>query len=177
LSRAPGEDDERFRARRQRALARFEEAQALLGRGRFPQALAVFEALASDEPSYPGIEERLAATRRELAANTRPSARRLMDDGYRLESEGDMLGAMARYRAAREADANLAGLADRMASLTALMVGRAERLISEADGDRGRGDAASAIRKYDEALRYLPPDHPKAAGVRQQLEKLRAGAV
>lgn len=177
LARAPGEDDARFTARRQRALLRFEEAQALLGRGRFPQALAMFEALARDEPSYPGVEERLAATRREVAANARPSARRLMDEGYRLESEGDMLGAMARYRAARESDANLTGLADRIASLTALMVGRAERLISEADGDRGRGDAASAIRKYDEALRYLPPDHPKAAGVRQQLEKLRAGAA
>lgn len=175
IPRAPGEDDARFNARREDALAKFNEGQSLLGRGRFAQALSVFEDLARAEPAYPGIEERIVATRREIEASEKPSGRRLFAEGNRLESGGDMLGAMARYRAAKAAEPDLDGLDQRMASLAALMVARAERLISEADADRSRGDGASAIRRYEEALKYLPAEHAKAPAVRQLLEKLRAG--
>ncbi len=175
LPRAAGEDESHHTTRRAQALASFNEAQDLLRRGRFQQALAIFEGLGRTEPAYPGIEERIAATRREVEAGARPSARRLLEEGARLEASGNMLDAMARYRAARAAEPDLPGLGERISSLSALMTSRAERLVSEGDADRGRGDPASAIRKYEEALRYFPPDHPAVRGVRQQLEKLRAG--
>lgn len=172
LPRVAGEDDVSWILRREQALARFEEGNTLLRRGRFPQALAVFEALARAEPEYPGIGERLAATRRQIESAP-PPARRVFEEGTRLEGDGDMLGAMAKYRAARAADASLPGVEERIATLGALMVARAERLISEAEAAAARDDRALAVRRYEEALRYLPAAHAKVASVREQLERLR----
>ena len=174
LPQRAGESEEQWVARRREASGRFAEAQGLLGRRRFAQALVIFEALARSEPDYPGIQERLLATRREIEVAT-PSPQRLFAEAQRLEGNGDMVGAMAKYRAAQAADPNLPALAERMASLQALMETRAERLISEAE-KAAPGDPASAIRRLEEALRYLPADHPRAGAARREIERLRGGA-
>jgi tetratricopeptide (TPR) repeat protein len=174
LAQREGESAEQWTERRRAALARFNEGQALLGRGRFPQALTVFEALARAEPDYPNLQERIAATRRAIDA-AMPTPQRLFAEGQRLEGNNDMIGAMDRYRAAAAADPDLPGLTDRMNELQALMVLRAERLMSQAEAEAPK-DVAAAVRSLEQALRYLPSDHPRAAVARRELERLRGGA-
>lgn len=167
--RKPGESEQAWRARGEALEMRYGYSTAALERGDYAAAAGGFEAILLEEPGFRDAPKLLVRAQQGLRA----SARSLFQAGRKLDTAGEWMGALQKYEQARQIHSGLPGLSEslqrvreklRVAGMNAFNRGREH----EANGRR-----EAALKEYELAIQWLPPDDPNRQIARSRAEQIR----
>jgi tetratricopeptide (TPR) repeat protein len=105
----------------------------------------------------------------------RAAAREAFNAGSKLDAAGDWMGALRKYDEAQQADATLPGLDRAVKSVWAKLRTAGGDALKRARQYDAIGLSADALKEYDKAAQWLPPDDPNRQIARGRADQLRNG--
>jgi predicted component of type VI protein secretion system len=129
-----------------------------------PAASAPPPADESERPSHPAVP-----------AAARAAAREAFNAGSKLDAAGDWMGALRKYDEAQQADATLPGLDRAVKGVWAKLRTAGGDALKRARQYDAIGLSADALKEYDKAAQWLPPDDPNRQIARGRADQLRNG--
>jgi pSer/pThr/pTyr-binding forkhead associated (FHA) protein len=123
----------------------------------------------------PPLDETERPSRLSVPPAGRAAAREAFNAGSKLDAAGDWMGALRKYEEAQRADATLPGLDRAVKGVWAKLRtagGDALKLARQYDAI---GLSADALKEYDKAAQWLPPDDPNRQIARGRADQLRNG--
>jgi len=127
-----------------------------------PAATAPPPADESERPSHPAVP-----------AAARAAARQAFNAGSKLDAAGDWMGALRKYDEAHQADATLPGLDSAVKGVWAKLRTAGADALKRARQYDAIGLSADALKEYDKAAQWLPPDDPNRQIARGRADQLR----
>lgn len=118
----------------------------------------------SERPSHPTV-----------APAARAAAREAFNAGSKLDAAGDWMGALRKYDEAQQADATLPGLDRAVKGVWAKLRTAGGDALKRARQYDAIGLSADALKEYDKAAQWLPPDDPNRQIARGRADQLRNG--
>jgi hypothetical protein len=106
----------------------------------------------------------------------RAAARDAFEAGQKLDAADDWLGALHKYDETRAFDASYPGLDRAVKQVWEKLRTAGTDALKRARQYDAIGDAAAAIKEYDKAAQWLPPDDPNREIARGRVERLRSSA-
>ena len=103
----------------------------------------------------------------------RSSARRLFLAGQKLEAAGDWVGALQKYEQARQIYAGVDGLAASLQQVRGKLRTAGTAAFNEGRQHEAAGRTQEALKAYDKAIQWLPPDDPNRQVGRTRVEQLK----
>ncbi len=150
---------------------RYARATAALTEGDVAAAIAGFESVLAEQPTYADAATLLNVARERAAKQT---ARREYEAGMRAAAAGDHLVALQHLEQASKSDSSFSDAQRAIASIREKVRVDGEDAYKRAKQYDALGRTAEAIAMYDKAMLMLPADHPLRANARERLEALRA---
>lgn len=169
VGRKPGESTDAWQARTAAIQMRYGYSKAALERGDYAAAAGGFEAILLDEPGYLDAPRLLV----EAQSGLRNSARSLFRAGARLDAAGDWVGALQKYEQARQIYAGIPGLSDGLQRVRERLRTAGTTAFNHARQLEASGHAQDAVREYEKAIQWLPPDDPNRHLAQARIEQLR----
>lgn len=169
VGRKPGESTDAWRARTAAIQMRYSYSKAALQRGDFAAAAGGFEAILMDEPGFLDAPQLLV----EAQAGLRGSARNLYKAGTRLDAAGDWMGALQKYEQARQISAGIPGLAESLQRVREKLRVAGTNAFNQARQLEASGRSQDAVKAYEKAIQWLPPDDPNRHLAQARVEQLR----
>ena len=105
----------------------------------------------------------------------RAAAREAFSAGSKLDAAGDWMGALRKYDEAQQADATLPGLDRAVKGVWAKLRTAGGDALKRARQYDAIGLSADALKEYDKAAQWLPPDDPNRQIARGRADQLRNG--
>jgi predicted component of type VI protein secretion system len=105
----------------------------------------------------------------------RVAAREAFNAGNKLDAAGDWMGALRKYDEAQQADATLPGLDRAVKGVWAKLRTAGGDALKRARQYDAIGLSADALKEYDKAAQWLPPDDPNRQIARGRADQLRNG--
>jgi predicted component of type VI protein secretion system len=118
----------------------------------------------SERPSHPAVPPA-----------ARAAAREAFNAGSKLDAAGDWMGALRKYDEAQQADATLPGLDRAVKGVWAKLRTAGGDALKRARQYDAIGLSADALKEYDKAAQWLPPDDPNRQIARGRADQLRNG--
>jgi len=169
IQRRPGESAEAWRSRGAALQMRYGYSKAALDRGDFAAAAGGFEAILMEEPGFLDAPGLLV----QAQSGLRASARRLFEAGRALDGTGDWMGALQKYEQARQIYADIPGLAEGLQRVRGKLRTAGTNAFNEARQLEAGGRTQDALKEYEKAIQWLPPDDPNRQVARARVEQLR----
>jgi hypothetical protein len=169
VGRKPGESTEAWRARAAAIQMRYGYSKAALDRGDFAAAAGGFEAILVDEPGFLNAPQLLVEAQSGLHA----SARSLFKAGARLDAAGDWVGALQKYEQARQIYSGTPGLSESLQRVRERLRTAGTNAFNQARQYEAGGRSQDALREYQKAIQWLPPDDPNRQLALTRVEQLR----
>jgi tetratricopeptide (TPR) repeat protein len=166
VSQRPGETVDDWYARGRRLQDQYDRAKAALSSGSFQTAINGLTALLRDEPSFRDAPSLLAQARNGL----REAVQSVIDAAAKLESGGDLRGALLQYQRAQQMGASDTADQDRV---LARMKVEGTRAFNEAGTYFALSRFKDAIARYERAVDYLADDDPNRKIAKERLDGLR----
>jgi hypothetical protein len=104
------------------------------------------------------------------------AAREAFNAGSKLDAEGDWMGALRKYEEAQRADATLPGLDRAVKAVGAKLRTAGGDALNRARQYDAIGLSDDALKEYEKAAQWLPPDDPNRQIARSRADQLRNGA-
>ncbi|MGQ0732456.1 MAG: FHA domain-containing protein [Acidobacteriota bacterium] len=172
IARKPGESSEAWRTRTAAFQTRYAYSRAALDRGDFAAAAGGFEAILREEPGYLDVPQLLVRAR----AGLRDVARDVFEAGRRLDSAGDWLGALQKFEQARQIHPEVAGLTQAVARVRDKLRAAGEGAFEQGRRFDAMGQWTEALKEYEKAVQWLPPDDPRRGLAQSRIDQLRKPA-
>ncbi|MDQ3421591.1 MAG: FHA domain-containing protein [Acidobacteriota bacterium] len=169
VGRRPGESVDAWRSRGAALQMRYEYSTAALTRGDFAAAAGGFEAILIEEPGFLDSAGLLV----QAQSGLRSSARRLYLAGQKLEEAGDWVGALQKYEQARQIFSGVDGLAVSLKQVRGKLHTAGTAAFDEGRQHEAAGRRDEALKAYDKAIQWLPPDDPNRQAARTRVEQLK----
>jgi tetratricopeptide (TPR) repeat protein len=169
VGRKPGESTDAWHARAAAIQMRYGYSKAALERGDYAAAAGGFEAILLDEPGYLDAPQLLV----EAQSGLRGSARNLFRAGTKLDAAGDWVGALQKYEQARQIYAGVPGLTDSLQRVRERLHAAGTSAFNHARQLEASGHAQDAVKEYEKAMQWLPPDDPNRHFAQARIEQLR----
>ena len=169
VGRRPGESVEAWRSRGAALQMRYEYSTAALTRGDFAAAAGGFEAILIEEPGFLDAPGLLV----QAQSGLRSSARRLFLAGQKLESAGDWVGALQKYEQARQIYVGVEGLSTSIQQVRGKLRTAGTAAFNEGRQHEAAGRTEEALKAYDKAIQWLPPDDPNRQAAQTRVEQLK----
>ena len=112
---------------------------------------------------------------RPVVAVDRGAARDAFEAGSKLDVAGDWVGALHKYDQARQFDPSLPGLNRAVKQAWEKMGVAGRSALNRAREYDAIGQLVDALKEYDRAAHWLPPDDPNRAIASGRADELRAG--
>jgi hypothetical protein len=167
--RKPGESVEGWRARGEALEMRYGYSRAALERGDYAAAAGGFEAILLEEPGFRDAPKLLVQAQEGLRA----SARSLFQAGRKLDTAGEWVGALQKYEQARQIYSRLPGLSDRLQRVREKLREAGMNAFNRGREHEANGRREAALKEYELAIQWLPPDDPNRQIARSRAEQLR----
>jgi tetratricopeptide (TPR) repeat protein len=169
VTQRPGESLEAWRTRTAAFQTRYVYSRAALDRGDFAAAAGGFEAILREEPGFMDVPQLLLRAR----AGLRAAAVDVYETGERLENAGEWLGALQKYQQARQVHAEIPGLAQAMRRVREKLRVAGSSALTRARQLEAKGHAAEALKEFEKAVQWLPPDDPNRAVAQTRVDQLK----
>jgi tetratricopeptide (TPR) repeat protein len=169
IQRRPGESADAWRSRGAALQMRYGYSKAALDRGDFAAAAGGFEAILMEEPGFLDAAGLLV----QAQSGLRRSAQRLFQAGRGLDEAGDWVGALQKYQEARQIQADIPGLAEGIQRVRKQLRVAGTNAFNQARQLETSGQPQEALKEYEKALQWLPPDDPNRQVARARVEQLR----
>lgn len=169
IGHRPGESTETWRARGAALQMRYGYSRAALERGDFAAAAGGFEAILLEEPGFLDAPQLLV----EAQSGLRSSARGLFQAGKKLDAAGDWVGALQKYEQARQISSQIPGVADGIQRVRGKLRAAGVDAFDRARQHEANGRPQEAVKEYEKAIQWLPPDDPNRQIARARLEQIR----
>ncbi|HJR60853.1 MAG TPA: FHA domain-containing protein [Vicinamibacterales bacterium] len=167
--RRPGESADAWRSRGAALQMRYGYSKAALDRGDYAAAAGGFEAILIEEPGYLDAPGLLVQAQQGMRA----SARSLFQVGNRLDAAGDWVGALQKYEQARQIYASIPGLSEALQRVRGKLQTAGTNAFNQAKQHEANGRPQEALKEYEKALQWLPPDDPNRQVARARIEQLK----
>ena len=171
VSRNPGESVQAWRERALAIQGRYASSKAALDRGDFAAAAAGFDSILKEEPAFLDAPELLIRSREGL----RGSARDAFEAGNKLDAAGDWVGALQKYEQARAVDPAMSGLDDAVKRVRDKMRVAGTDAFKRARQYDALGRTTDAVKDYEKAAEWLPPDDPNRKVAHDRADQLKPG--
>jgi tetratricopeptide (TPR) repeat protein len=169
VARKPGESVEAWRTRGEALETRYAYSRAALDRRDYAAAAGGFQAILLEEPGFLDTAQLLV----QANAGLRSNATGLYESGRKLEANGDVVGALQKYEQARQIYSGIPGIADAVQRAREKLYAAGTKAYAEAKQLDAMGRTADALKEYEKAVRWLPPDDPNRQSARARIEQLR----
>jgi tetratricopeptide (TPR) repeat protein len=160
---------EGWRARGEALEMRYGYSRAALERGDYAAAAGGFEAILLEEPGFRDAPKLLVQAQEGLRA----SARSLFQAGRKLDTAGEWVGALQKYEQARQIYSRLPGLSDRLQRVREKLREAGMNAFNRGREHEANGRREAALKEYELAIQWLPPDDPNRQIARSRAEQLR----
>lgn len=124
----------------------------------------------------PAAEESERPARPAVSSAARTAAREAFDAARKLDAAGDWLGALRKYDDVQQIDATYPGLDRSVKQVWAKLRTAGADALKRARQYDAIGLSTDALREYDKAAQWLPPDDPNRQIARGRADQLRNGA-
>jgi len=169
VARKPGETTEAWQIRTAAFETRYAYSRAALDRADFAAAAGGFEAILREEPGYLDVPQLLVRSR----AGLRDVARAVYESGLRLDAAGDWLGALQKFEQAGQIHPEVKGLPDAVKRVREKLSTAGEAALVRARRFDEAGRWSDALKEYEKAVQWLPPDDPKREMSQSRVEQLK----
>jgi tetratricopeptide (TPR) repeat protein len=170
--RRPNETEQAWRTRNAALQTQYDGAKTAFDRRQFAAAISGFEAVLKAEPKYRDAPQLLARARVEIKTTGRDA----LEAGNRFDAGGRWTQALEQYDRARQLDPSLRTQADDARTrVLAKMRGAGGDAFKRARQFDALGRSAEALKEYENAAQWLPPDDANRAVARQRADQLKAG--
>lgn len=169
VARKPGETTEAWQIRTAAFETRYAYSRAAFDRGDFAAAAGGFEAILREEPGYLDVPQLLVRAR----AGLRDVARAVYESGLRLDAAGDWLGALQKFEQAGQIHPEVKGLPDAVKRVREKLTTAGDAALVRARRFDEAGRWSDALKEYEKAVQWLPPDDPKREMSQSRVEQLK----
>lgn len=169
IGRRPGESTEAWRTRGAALQMRYGYSKAALDRGDYAAAAGGFEAILMEEPGFLDAPQLLV----QAQSGVRASARSLYQAGNKLDAAGDWVGALQKYEQARLIYAAIPGLTESLQRVRGKLRTAGTNAFNQARQLEANGRPQEALKEYEKAIQWLPPDDPNRQVARARAEQIR----
>jgi len=168
-ARRPGESNDAWRSRAAALQMRYGYSKAALERGDFAAAAGGFDAILIEEPGFLDAPRLLIQAQSGLRAN----ARSLYEAGKKLDEAGDWVGALQKYEQARLIQAGIPGLSESLQRVRTNLRGAGITAFNQGRALETNGRTQEALKEYEKAMQWLPPDDPNWQVARARVQQLK----
>lgn len=168
VTRRPEESTNAWRARAAALQTRYGYSKAALDRGDYAAAAGGFEAILLEEPGFLDAPRLLV----QAQAGLRAGARTLFQAGRKLDDAGDWVGALQKYEQARQVHPDLAGVSESIRRVRGKLREAGMTALERARALEREGRPMDALKEYEKAVQWLPPDDPN-----RQIAAARVGQL
>jgi tetratricopeptide (TPR) repeat protein len=169
VARKPGETNDAWQIRTAAFQPRYAYSRAALARGDFAAAAGGFEAILREEPGYLDVPQLLVRAR----AGLRDVARAVFESGQRLDAAGDWLGALQKYEQAGQIHPDVGGLPDAVKRVREKLSAAGDGAFSRARRFDEAGKWTDALKEYEKAVQWLPPEDSRREMAQSRVEQLK----
>jgi hypothetical protein len=168
-ARRPGESTDAWRSRAAALQMRYGYSKAALERGDFAAAAGGFDAILIEEPGFLDAPRLLI----QAQAGVRANARSLYEAGKKLDEAGDWVGALRKYEQARQIQAGIPGLSESLQRVRTNLRGAGITAFNQGRTLETNGRTQEALKEYEKAVQWLPPDDPNWQVARARVQQLK----
>jgi tetratricopeptide (TPR) repeat protein len=128
-----------------------------------------FEAILREEPGFLDVPQLLVRARSGL----KDVAKAVYEGGQRLDAAGDWLGALQKYEQAGQINSEVRGLPEAIKKVREKLSAAGEGALGRARRFDESGRWTEALKEYEKAVQWLPPDDPKREMAQSRAEQLK----
>jgi hypothetical protein len=100
-------------------------------------------------------------------------AKAVYEGGQRLDAAGDWLGALQKYEQAGQINSEVRGLPEAIKKVREKLSAAGEGALGRARRFDESGRWTEALKEYEKAVQWLPPDDPKREMAQSRAEQLK----
>lgn len=165
----PNESVAAWRLRSRELTDQYNRGRAAINREDYVQAIAIFTDLQKKEPGYADATAMIEKAR----ATIRSRAQAAFDEAYRLDTQGDLKGALDGYLESQRLDPDFERAVEAIQSIRERTKTYATELMRRATAEDAFGRVAPAATLYKRVLELLPESDPNYVKAQQRLNALQ----